>query len=128
MTILWSGAVIAAAANPSFEIISRRVNIFLLLRCDRLSNMFYPERPDAFANCARETALPSSAERCGCGVRYRNSSMHYCLNGAPCFATRACPDLVNKRDCSYISIHVSLEIDEISLPIGSSGKSSGDSK
>jgi len=38
------------------------------------------------------------------------------------------PALVIKRDCSYISIHFSLEIAEISLPIASSGKSSGDSK
>ena len=44
---------------------------------------------------------------------------------APCFALRACPALVIKRDCSYISIHFSLEIAEISLPIDSSGKSSG---
>ena len=49
-------------------------------------------------------------------------------DGAPCFAIRACPALVFKRDCSYISIHFSLEIAEISLPIASSGKSSGDSK
>jgi hypothetical protein len=49
-------------------------------------------------------------------------------NGAPCFAICACPALVIKRDCSYISIHFSLEIAEISLPIASSGKSSGDSK
>jgi hypothetical protein len=47
-------------------------------------------------------------------------------DGAPCFAIRACPALVIKRDCSYISIHSSLEIAEISLPIASSGKSSGD--
>ncbi len=49
-------------------------------------------------------------------------------DGAPCFVFRACPALVFKRDCSYISIHFSLEIDEISLPIASSGKSSGDWK
>ena len=49
-------------------------------------------------------------------------------DGAPCFAFCACPALVIKRDCSYISIHFSLEIAEISLPIASSGKSSGDSK
>jgi hypothetical protein len=49
-------------------------------------------------------------------------------DGAPCFAICACPALVVKRDCSYISIHFSLEIAEISLPIASSGKSSGDSK
>ena len=49
-------------------------------------------------------------------------------DGAPCFAICACPALVIKRDCSYISIHFSLEIAEISLPIASSGKSSGDSK
>jgi len=49
-------------------------------------------------------------------------------DGAPCFAIWACPALVIKRDCSYISIHFSLEIAEISLPIASSGKSSGDSK
>jgi len=49
-------------------------------------------------------------------------------DGAPCFAICACPALVIKRDCSYISIHLSLEIAEISLPIASSGKSSGDSK
>jgi hypothetical protein len=49
-------------------------------------------------------------------------------DGAPCFALCACPALVIKRDCSYISIHFSLEIAEISLPIASSGKSSGDSK
>ena len=49
-------------------------------------------------------------------------------DGAPCFAIRAFPALVIKRDCSYISIHFSLEIAEISLPIASSGKSSGDSK
>ena len=49
-------------------------------------------------------------------------------DGAPCFAICACPALVLKRDCSYISIHFSLEIVEISLPIASSGKSSGDSK
>ena len=48
--------------------------------------------------------------------------------GQPCFAMFACPALVIKRDCSYISIHFSLEIAEISLPIGSSGKSSGDLK
>jgi hypothetical protein len=34
--------------------------------------------------------------------------------------------LVIKRDCSYISIHFSLEIAEISLPIASSGKSCGE--
>jgi hypothetical protein len=45
-----------------------------------------------------------------------------------CFAIFACPALVIKRDCSYISIHFSLEIAEISLPIASSGKSSGDWK
>ena len=28
---------------------------------------------------------------------------------APCFAICACPALVIKRDCSYISIHFSLE-------------------
>src|SRR5262245_30599793 len=49
-------------------------------------------------------------------------------DGAPCFAICACPALVFKRDRSYISIHSSLEIAEISLPIASSGKSSGDSK
>src|SRR5262249_27246664 len=49
-------------------------------------------------------------------------------DGAPCFFVWACPALVIKRDCSYISIHFSLEIAEISLPIASSGKSSGDSK
>src|SRR5258708_40049578 len=49
-------------------------------------------------------------------------------DGAPRFAICACPALVIKRDCSYISIHFSLEIAEISLPIASSGKSSGDSK
>ena len=47
---------------------------------------------------------------------------------APCFAICAWTALVFKRDCSYISIHFSLEIAEISLPIASSGKSSGDSK
>jgi hypothetical protein len=36
--------------------------------------------------------------------------------------------LVFKRDCSYISIHFSLEIAEISSPIAPSGKSSGDLK
>src|SRR6266850_462005 len=50
------------------------------------------------------------------------------VDGAPCFDLCACPALVIKRDCSYISIHFSLEIAEISLPIASSGKSSGDSK
>jgi hypothetical protein len=49
-------------------------------------------------------------------------------DGAPCFDLCARPALVLKRDCSYISIHFSLEIAEISLPIASSGKSSGDSK
>src|SRR5713226_10531414 len=49
-------------------------------------------------------------------------------DGAPCFAICACPALVIKRDCSYISIHFSLEIAEISLPIASSGRWSGDSK
>ena len=49
-------------------------------------------------------------------------------DGVPCFASFACPALVIKRDCSYISIHFSLEIAEISLPIASSGKSSGDLK
>ena len=49
-------------------------------------------------------------------------------DGAPCFAICACPALVIKRDCSYISIHFSLEIAEISLPIASSGKSFGDLK
>src|SRR5215469_3629809 len=49
-------------------------------------------------------------------------------DGRPCFAIFACPALVFKRDCSYISIHFSLEIAEISSPIASSGKSSGDSK
>src|SRR5215469_9244407 len=49
-------------------------------------------------------------------------------DAAPCFAICACPALVVKRDCSYISIHSSLEIAEISLPIASSGKSSDDSK
>jgi len=49
-------------------------------------------------------------------------------DGAPCFDLCACPALVIKRDCSYISIHFSLEIAEISLPIAWSGKSSGDSK
>src|SRR5215472_7801649 len=49
-------------------------------------------------------------------------------DGAPCVAICACPALVIKRDCSYISIHFSLEIAEISLPIALSGKSSGDSK
>ena len=49
-------------------------------------------------------------------------------NGASCFVICACPALVIKRDCSYISIYFSLEIAEISLPIASSGKSSGDSK
>jgi hypothetical protein len=38
------------------------------------------------------------------------------------------PAVVLKRDCSYISICVSLEIAEISLPIASTGKSSGDAK
>ena len=49
-------------------------------------------------------------------------------DGAPCFAICACPALVINRDCSYISIHFSLEIAAISSPIASSGKSSGDSK
>ncbi len=49
-------------------------------------------------------------------------------DGAPFFATCACPALVIERACSYISIHFSLEIAEISVPIASSGKSSGDSK
>jgi hypothetical protein len=35
-------------------------------------------------------------------------------DGAPCFAICACPALVIKRDCSYISIHFSVEIAEIS--------------
>ena len=65
---------------------------------------------------------------------YRRRFVSTCLaatllaDGAPCFATCARPALVSKRDCSYISIHFSLEIAEISLPIGSSGKSSGNSK
>ena len=50
------------------------------------------------------------------------------VDGAPCFDLCACPALVIKRDCSYISIHFWLEIAEISLPIAWSGKSSGDSK
>jgi hypothetical protein len=49
-------------------------------------------------------------------------------DGALCFAICAFPALVIMRDCSYISIHFSLEIADISLPIGPSGKSSGDSK
>src|SRR5262249_31508239 len=49
-------------------------------------------------------------------------------DGAPCLAICACPALVIERDCSYISIHCSLEIAEISSPIASSGRSSGDSK
>src|SRR5215471_908993 len=49
-------------------------------------------------------------------------------DGALLFALCACPALVLKRDASYISIHFSLEIAEISLPIASSGTSSGDSK
>src|SRR5215475_3571300 len=49
-------------------------------------------------------------------------------DGAPCLAFCACPALVFKRVCSYISIHCSLEIAAINLPIAWSGKSSGDSK
>ena len=52
----------------------------------------------------------------------------FLAEGAPCFALCACPALVIKRDCSYISIHFSLEIAEINLPIASRGKSSGDLK
>jgi len=44
----------------------------------------------------------------------------------PAFAF--CPALVFKRDCSYISIHCSLEIDEMSFPIALRGKSSADWK
>jgi hypothetical protein len=35
-------------------------------------------------------------------------------DGEVCLAFCACPALVFKRDCSYISIHCSLEIAEIS--------------
>jgi len=44
------------------------------------------------------------------------------LADAPCFAIFACPALVINRDCSYISIHFSLGIAAIRLPIASSGK------
>lgn len=73
----------------------------------------------------------------GWGERFRRfaSRPHRALaaatllaDGAPFFAICACPALVIKRDFSYISIHFPLEIAEISLPISSSGKSSGDSK
>src|SRR6516164_3549798 len=71
-----------------------------------------------------------SASHAGKVYRRRSTRLAATLlaDGAPCFAICACPALVIKRDCSYIWIHFSLEIAEISLPIASSGKSSGDSK
>src|SRR5215467_1317963 len=57
----------------------------------------------------------------------RCTTFRFFVRGS-CFALCACPALVFRRDCSYISIHFSLEIAEISLPIAASGKSSGDSK
>ena len=53
------------------------------------------------------------------GFRFASTRLAATLlaDGAPCFAICACPALVLKRDCSYISIHFSLEIAEISLPI-----------
>ena len=94
-------------------------------------------------SCAKIQAFPVGLEFSCVVARYRRShagkvyrrrfvsarlAAALLADGAPCFAICACPALVIKRDCSYISIHFSLEIAEISLPIASSGKSSGDSK
>ena len=79
-----------------------------------------------------KTWRPAIGESCWKAYRRRFVSTRLTAtllaDGAACFAISACPALVFKRDCSYISIHFSLEIAEISLPIASSGKSSGDSK
>ena len=94
-------------------------------------------------SCAKIQAFSVGLEFCCVVARYRRShagkvyrrrfvsarlAAALLADGAPCFAICACPALVIRRDRSYISIHFSLEIAEISLPIASSGKSSGDSK
>src|SRR5215471_14044055 len=120
---------------------------------DRPSHLIYHEWPDMWA-LGKEWAQPAPARsfstnavfrprhrKCGVPVTESHAGKLYrrrfvstrlaatlLADGAPCFAICACPALVIKRDCSYISIHFSLEIAEISLPIASSGKSSGDSK
>src|SRR5690349_11026606 len=84
------------------------------------------------ANSNGKRGGPASASHAGRVYRRRFVSTRLAAtllaDGAPCFAICACPALVIKRDCSYISIHFSLEIAEIRLPIASSGKSSDDSK
>src|SRR5271166_1691656 len=89
-------------------------------------------RPGAPGNINGKRGGSVSASHAGKVYRRRFVSTRLAAtllaDGAPCFAICACPALVIKRDCSYISIHFSLEIAEISLPIASSGKSSGDSK
>src|SRR5258706_232337 len=78
------------------------------------------------------TARPGHGESCEEAYRPRLVATRlvatFFADGALCFAFCACPDLVFKRDSSYISIHCSLEIAAISVPIPASGKSSGDSK
>src|SRR5262249_33158168 len=100
-----------------------------------LSSLFPPFPPVQIPLlCDRQetTRWPVPASHAGKVYRRRFGSTRLAAallaGGAPCFAIRACSALVTKRDCSYSSIHFSIEIAEISLPIASSGKSSGDLK
>jgi len=86
----------------------------------------HAEKPGMFRACHPprhpqqqwKTWWPGIGESCREAYRRRFVSTRLAAtllaDGAPCFDLCACPALVFKRDCSYISIHFSLEIAEIS--------------
>src|SRR3974390_1016163 len=92
-----------------------------------------PKRTHRLGMSARKNPWwPVSASHAGKVYRRRSLATRLAAallaDAASFFALGACPALVIERDCSYISIHCSLEVAEISLPIASSGRSSGDLK
>src|SRR5215472_2905315 len=123
----------------NWESVLKRALMLLMIKSDTGSPPCRPSRHRATRRSRQGTrnsngkrGVPVSASHAGKVYRRRFVATRLAAtllaDGAPCFVICACPALVIKRDCSYISIHFSLATAEISLPIASSGKSSGDSK
>jgi hypothetical protein len=101
---------------------------FIIIGSMSVHGLFRPTVRRAFGKRGGQVSASDAAEVYRRRFVATRLAVALLADWVPCFAIFACPALVMERDCSYISIHFSLEIAEISLPIASSGKSSGDSK